>query len=64
VKEREDVFIVSQGITEEHAEKLGFTHFPNVQAAFSAAYEKHGSHAKITVLTHAPDMLPIITKRE
>jgi nickel-dependent lactate racemase len=60
VKERESVFLVSQGIGPENARKLGFTHFGTVQAAFDAAFAKHGAKARVTVLTHAPDMLPII----
>ena len=60
VKERESVFLVSQGIGPENARKLGFTYFATVQAAFDAAFAKHGAKARVTVLTHAPDMLPII----
>ncbi|EAX48751.1 conserved hypothetical protein [Thermosinus carboxydivorans Nor1] len=60
VKEREDVYIVSHGISEDDAVKLGFKPFANVQAAVDAALAKYGENAKITVLTHAPDMLPII----
>ena len=60
VKERESVFLVSHGIGPENARKLGFTYFATVQAAFDAAFAKHGEKARVTVLTHAPDMLPII----
>jgi nickel-dependent lactate racemase len=60
VKERESVFLVSHGIGAENARKIGFTYFPTVQAAFDAAFAKHGAKARVTVLTHAPDMLPII----
>ncbi len=60
VKERESVFVVSQGIGPENARRLGFTYFATVQAAFDAAFAKHGAKARVTVLTHAPDMLPII----
>jgi nickel-dependent lactate racemase len=60
VKERESVFLVSEGISPENSRKLGFTHFSTVQAAFDAAFAKHGHSARVTVLTHAPDMLPII----
>ena len=60
VKERESVFLVSHGIGPENTRKLGFTHFASVQAAFNAALAKHGNKARVTVLTHAPDMLPII----
>ena len=60
VKEREDVFLVSRGIDEDTARKLGFTRFDDVQAACDAALAQHGREARVTVLTHAPDMLPLI----
>jgi nickel-dependent lactate racemase len=60
VKEREDVFLVSQGIDAESARKLGFTPFDTVQEAFDMALAQHGREARVAVLTHAPDMLPII----
>lgn len=60
VKEREAVYFVSGGIQDEDVSKLGFTPFATVQQAFDAAMAKHGSAARVTVLTHAPDMLPIV----
>ncbi len=60
VKEREAVFIVSDGIVSADARRLGFTPFATVQNALAAAFAKHGKDARVTVLTHAPDMLPII----
>ncbi len=60
VKEREQVFIVSEGICADTAQQLGFTKFMDVQSAVEAALEVKGKQAQITVLTHAPDMLPII----
>ena len=64
VKERESVYIVSDGICSEDAVKLGFTHFETVQDALGAALRKKGDHARITVLTHAPDMMPVIVPDE
>ncbi len=61
VKEREEVWIVSDGICPEEAAKLGFRHFATVQEALDAALAQKGSGARVTVLTHAPDMLPRIT---
>jgi lactate racemase len=58
VKERETVFLVSRGIDEESARRLGFTPFDDVQAACDAALARHGRGARVAVLTHAPDMLP------
>lgn len=60
VKERETVYIVSSGIQPGDAKKLGFIPFDSLQAALDSALEKHGKNARVTVLTHAPDMLPII----
>ena len=60
VKERETVYIVSDGICAEEANKLGFRHFTTAQDALAAALKEKGDQARITVLTHAPDMLPVI----
>jgi hypothetical protein len=62
VKERETVYIVSDGICGEEANKLGFRHFSTAQDALAAALAEKGDQARITVLTHAPDMLPVIRK--
>jgi nickel-dependent lactate racemase len=64
VKERESVYIVSDGISAADAEKLGFTHFETIQKALAAALRAKGDNARITVLTHAPDMLPVIVPKE
>ena len=60
VKERESVYMVSSGICAEDAKKLGFTPFSSVQDALTAALSVKGREARIVVLTHAPDMLPVI----
>jgi len=63
VKERETVFLVSHGIPAREAKKLGFTHFADPQAALDEALRRVGPGAKVAVLTHAPDMLPVIRGR-
>jgi len=60
VREREEVWMVSDGICAEEAAKLGFGHFTSAQEALDAALAKQGKGARVTVLTHAPDMLPRI----
>jgi nickel-dependent lactate racemase len=60
VKEREEIWIVSDGIRPDEAAKLGFRHFSAVQEALDAALAQKGANARVTVLTHAPDMLPRI----
>ena len=61
VREREEVWMVSDGISPEESEKLGFRYFASIQEALDAALAQKGSCARVTVLTHAPDMLPRIT---
>ena len=60
VKEREAVWIVSDGIRAYEASRLGFRHFNSVQEAIDAALAQRGAAARVTVLTEAPDMLPRI----
>ena len=60
VKERESVYMVSSGICAEDARKLGFTPYVSVQEALTAAMASKGAEARVVVLTHAPDMLPVI----
>ena len=60
VKERESVYMVSDGVDAEAAKKLGFKSFATVQEALTAALSEKGKQARVTVLTHAPDMLPKI----
>ncbi|SFL42356.1 nickel-dependent lactate racemase family protein [Pelosinus propionicus] len=60
VKERETVYIISSGIQSEDAKKLGFIPFDSVQAALDSAVRLKGPKSRVTILTHAPDMLPII----
>ena len=64
VKARESVYLVSDGIGPDDAARLGFTRFDTVQDALDTALRKKGDRARVTVLTHAPDMLPVITPRK
>lgn len=60
VRQRADVYFVSEGVSAEEARKLSFTPFGTVQEALDAAFQAQGLKAKLAVLTHAPDMLPVI----
>jgi hypothetical protein len=59
VRQRAPVSLVSGGITPEEARALGFTPFISVETALEDAFHRHGTGAQVTVLTHAPEMLPI-----
>jgi lactate racemase len=60
IRERADVSLVSGGISDTDARALAFTPFESVEDALAAALNKHGKDATINVLTHAPDLLPIL----
>ena len=60
VRDRATVYFVSHGVSAEEARKLGFVPYATVQEALDAALAAAGSAAQVAVLTHAPDMLPVI----
>jgi nickel-dependent lactate racemase len=59
VRERNSVIMVSPGISRENTAKLGFTHAEDIESALKEAFRRQGPHARVSILTHAPDMLPI-----
>jgi nickel-dependent lactate racemase len=59
VREKATVITFSPGIPAEHKEKLGHIHAPSVDWALERAFGLLGPRARVTVLTHAADMLPI-----
>lgn len=60
VRERARVYLVAGGISDDEALKIGFTPFKNVMGALYTALNVMGEQAKVAVLTHAPDTLPIV----
>jgi nickel-dependent lactate racemase len=58
VRERVKVIIVSDGLKEEEARRLGFRYAPDLQDALKAALTSHGAGAKVGVLTHGGDVAP------
>jgi|Deesub1362B_J571_1020462.scaffolds.fasta_scaffold00013_70 nickel-dependent lactate racemase len=54
-----DVIVVSDGLTKEIKEKFGFIHAENVEEALKIAFEKHGKNAKIGIIHHGGDVLPL-----
>jgi len=61
IKKRAKVIMVSDGILPHDASRLGFDYADTVNSALNKAFMRHGRNAKITVLTHAPDMVPVVT---
>jgi lactate racemase len=61
VREHAPVSLVSDGIPREDALALGHTPYGSVEDALAAALRQHGSDATINVLTHAPEILPLMS---
>ena len=60
VRQHAQISLVSEGILAEHARALGFTPFTDVEAALKEALTVQGDPSSVTVLTHAPDSLPVL----
>lgn len=59
VREKASVILVSPGIPDENARRLGFTPAPDIAAALAEGFHRQRRDARVTVLTHAPDTLPL-----
>ena len=60
-REHAPVSLVSDGIPRADALALGFTPYASVEEALQAAFHRQGSQASVNVLTHAPDILPLLS---
>lgn len=59
VREKANVITCSPGIPPEDKAKLGHTHAHSIEWALEEALRRQGPKARVTVLTHAPELLPI-----
>lgn len=59
VREKAEVILYSPGIPAEDKVRLGHTHAPTLEWAIQEAFRRQGPDARMTVLTHAPDLLPM-----
>ncbi len=59
VREQASVINYSPGIMPEEKAALGHTHAPTLAWAVKEALRRQGPDARLSVLTHAPEMLPI-----
>jgi nickel-dependent lactate racemase len=60
IRRRASISLVSDGIPADEARALGFTPFGSLDEALAAALRRHGPRATVTVLTHAPETLPLL----
>ena len=63
MRQRFDIYIVSDGLDDEEVLKMQCTPFESVDAAVSSALAKHGPKAKIAILPDGISTLPIIKKK-
>jgi len=61
-REKATCILVSEGIDEKTATRIGFNYASTFDEALKKALDKQGSNAKIAVMRHSPDLLPIIKK--
>jgi lactate racemase len=59
-REHAPVSLVSDGIPREDVLALGFTPYASVDDALQAALHRLGPQASINVITHAPEILPLL----
>ncbi len=59
VRETAPVILYAPGIPLADAARLGHTHAPDLDWAMAEALRRQGPSARVTVLTHAPDLLPL-----
>jgi hypothetical protein len=60
IKERAKGILVSQGISKEESEKLGFAYAQDPQEALEIAFALVGRDAKVAVLQRGGEILPVI----
>jgi nickel-dependent lactate racemase len=54
-----DAYMVSDGLTEEEKASMDFIHAESVQDALDKALTKHGNGARIGIIHHGGDVLPV-----
>jgi nickel-dependent lactate racemase len=59
VREGRQISLVSDGISAEETQALGYVPFSTVQVALAEALSRHGSDAKVHVLPKAAETLPV-----
>ncbi len=60
VRARLDVSLVSDGLTPQQARRARMRPFPSAQAALDAALDRHGRSARLTVITHGAETIPVV----
>lgn len=59
-----NVILVSDGVKEEDALKLGFSYADSIEGAIEKAIKREGKLAKIGILTHGADFAPVVKRKD
>ena len=62
VRAKARVINYSPGISPKEKSQLGHTHAPDIQWAIKKALRREGPKARISILTHAPETLPLLSR--
>ncbi|HSU67734.1 MAG TPA: nickel-dependent lactate racemase [Tepidisphaeraceae bacterium] len=60
IVDKTDCIMVSPGVKEDEARKLGFRYAPSAQRALEMAMDKQGRQARIAVLRYGGHILPVV----
>ena len=58
------IILVSDGVSRNECETLGFMYAENIEQAVAIALEREGQNAEIGILTHGADFAPIVRRPE
>ncbi len=62
VKDRHKICIVSDGISDQDAEKIGFQKVKVTEEALNFLSKQYGEKSKINIITHGGETYPTLTK--
>lgn len=62
-RKRINIALVTDGISDAEARQIGITATTNFNEALSAAFVRHGSHARVGVITQGADIMAHFTKK-
>jgi hypothetical protein len=60
VREKHPVCLVSDGVSDRDAVKMGFSKFNTVEEALQFLSRRYGSDSSINVLTHGGETYPVL----
>ena len=60
IREKATCILISEGIDERTAKKIGFKYASTPEEGLSQALDRHGSDARIVVMKNSPDLLPVV----